>query len=77
MAARCLRDLRGLDCAEELLVKAFTSWQSGSDPAGEQTEQKSEKGVFCRGYQKAGTAGFTPHTMIDAPRLAVDEITRI
>jgi len=40
-------------------------------------EQKSEKGVFRRGHQKAGTAGFTPHTMIDAARLAVDEIAGI
>lgn len=38
---------------------------------------KSEKGVFRRGDQKAGTAGFTPHTMIDAAGLAVDEIAGI
>jgi hypothetical protein len=37
-------------------------------------EQKSEKGVIRRGQQKAGTAGFTPHAMIDAACLAVDEI---
>ena len=39
--------------------------------------QKSEKGVFRRGHQKAGTAGFTPHTMIDTARLGMDEITGI
>jgi hypothetical protein len=39
--------------------------------------RKSEKGVFRRGHQKAGTAGFTPHTIIDAARLAVDEVAWI
>ena len=37
-------------------------------------DQQSEKGVFRRSHEKAGTAGFTPHTMIDAARLGVDEI---
>jgi len=40
-------------------------------------DSKSEKGVFRRGHQKAGTAGFTPDTLIDTSRLAVDEITGI
>jgi len=39
-----------------------------------QIDEKSEKGVFRGGYQKAGTAGFTPHTMIGASSLAVDKI---
>jgi hypothetical protein len=47
---------------------ALASWQI--DP-------KSEKSVFRRGYQKAGAAGFTPHTMIDAARFGVDEIAGI
>src|SRR5258708_2024453 len=42
-----------------------------------QIDRKSEEGVFRRGHQKAGTAGFTPHTMIDGVRLAVDEIAGI
>jgi hypothetical protein len=50
------------------LFLALASWQ---------IDQKSEKGVFRRGHQKAGTAGFTPHTMIDAARLGVDEIAGI
>lgn len=37
--------------------------------------RKSEKGVFGQGHQKAGTAGFAPHTMVNAPRLGVDEIS--
>jgi hypothetical protein len=48
--------------------RPFASWQ---------IDQKSEKGVFKRGHQKAGTAGFTPHTLVDAARLAVDEIAGI
>src|SRR5437868_13603560 len=40
-------------------------------------DRKSGKGIFRRGQQKAGTAGFTPHTMIDAACLAVDEIAGI
>ena len=40
-------------------------------------DRKLEEGVFRRGEQKAGTAGFTPHTMINAPRLVVDEIAGI
>jgi len=40
-------------------------------------DQKSEKGVASRGHQKAGTAGFTAHTVIDAARLTVDEIAGI
>ena len=51
--------------------------QPRSDPASWQIDQKSEKGVFCRGHQKAGTAGFTPHTMIDAARFGMDEIAGI
>jgi hypothetical protein len=47
---------------------ALASWQ---------LDQKSEKGVFRRGHQKAGTAGFTPHTMIDAAGLAMNEIAGI
>jgi hypothetical protein len=46
-------------------------------PANWQIDQKSEKGVFRRGHQKTGAAGFTPHTMIDAAGLAVDEIAGI
>ena len=40
-------------------------------------DQKSEKGIFGRGHQKTGTAGLTPHAMIDAARLCVDEIAWI
>ena len=40
-------------------------------------DQKSKKRVFRRGLQKAGTARFTPHTMIDATRLRVNEIAGI
>ena len=46
-------------------------------PASWQIDQKSEKGVFRRGHQKTGAAGFTPHTMIDAARFGVDEIAGI
>jgi hypothetical protein len=58
----------------EVLTRLF---DLGSDPASWQIDQKSEKGVFRRRHQKAGTAGFTPHTMIDAARLGVDEIAGI
>jgi hypothetical protein len=51
-----------------LFFLALATWQ---------IDQKSEKGVFRRGYQKARTAGFTPYTMIDAARLGVDEIAGI
>jgi hypothetical protein len=40
-------------------------------------DQKLEKGIFRRGHQKAGTAGFTPHTTIDAAHLTVNEIAGI
>src|SRR3954452_6595730 len=46
-------------------------------PASWQIDQKSKKGVLRRGHQKAGTAGFTPYTMILGARLAVDEIAGV
>ena len=68
------RDNTTQDCPERMNE---ADQKSCSDPASWQIDQKSEKGVFRRGHQKAGTAGFTPHTMIDAARLAVDEIAGI
>jgi hypothetical protein len=69
------------------ILPPYTYVENGFDPARTELgshrvtalkiDLKSEKGVFRRGHQKAGTAGFTPHTKIDTSRLAVDEITRI
>jgi len=61
-------------CAFQQDVKRRTGLQAGHNS---QSDRESEKGVLRRGEQKAGTAGFTPHPMIDATHLAVDEIAGI
>jgi hypothetical protein len=59
---------------------ASDSWDAPAARLCETTariDQKSEEGVFRRGHEKTGTAGFTRHTAIDAARLAVDEIAGV
>jgi hypothetical protein len=66
--AALYRGRRRFETRSRAFFPALATWQ---------IDQKSEKGVFRRGYQKASTAGFTPHTMIDAAGFGVDEVAGI
>src|SRR4051812_41149217 len=66
---RCWRDARG--------IEQYVLMRHNRPILSRRCFLESEKGVFRRGHQKTGTAGFTPHTMIDAARLGVDEIAGI
>src|SRR3954470_4820242 len=58
---------------------SYTNRTTGIEPLDKLLQRGPESGkdVCRRGHQKAGTAGFTPHTMILGAGLAVDEIAGV
>ena len=71
------RGCRLMDACERLQRRGHVHGASDSWHARQLAAQQSEEGVFRRGHEKTGTAGFTRHTAIDAARLAVDEIAGV